>query len=228
MEFLIPVSVFTEIMRFGKSAKFFSYSIWADIMEHDALQRATKDYPHPTQGVWIVKDSFVSKFTNLTKVYLTFLYEGITCGTSAIYDYNEKGEVVWHNANEASAKLNLLPQVEQLEFFKQKANQLSGWLNAIWALPKERLTAALGVSPERHLRTEYILALQERNLLHPDGIAALFPELSPKPTQANLQWEWDDGEKWDLCLRLETGEWNDLGLNMISGLCDRKYSNYRI
>jgi hypothetical protein len=225
MEFLIPVSVFTEIMRFGKSAKFFSYSIWADIMEHDALQRATKDYPHPTQGVWIVKDSFVSKFTNLTKVYLTFLYEGITCGTSAIYDYNEKGEVVWHNANEASANLKLLPQVEQLEFFKQKANQITGWLDA---LPKERLTAALGGLDEQS-RTNCVLELEKRNLLQDLAkLEELFPELSPTPTQADLQWEWN-GKKWDLRVRLDTGdEWEDLGLNMLTGHIDRRYANYQI
>lgn len=195
-------------------------------MEHDdALQKASEDYPHSQKGVWIVKDSFVSSFTGLFKVYLTFLYEGITCGTSAIYDYNEKGEVVWHNANEASAKLNLLPQVEQLEFFKQKANQITGWLDAIWALPKERLTAALGVHEDR---TKCILALQERNLLQPEALKALFPELSPEPMQADLQWEWN-GKKWDICLRLDTGdEWEDLGLNVLTGLIDRKYSNYRI
>ena len=210
-------------MRFGKSAKFFSYSIWADIMEHDALQRATKDYPHPTQGVWIVEHSSVSSFTELLKVYLTFIYEGLPSNNSAIYDYRED-IMLLHNANEASAKLKLLPQVAKsdMEFITHKANQITGWLDA---LPKERLTAALGVHEDR---TKCILALQERNLLQPEALKALFPELSPEPMQADLQWEWD-GKKWDLRLRLDTGdEWEDLGLNVLTGLIDRKYSNYRI
>ncbi|MFN5608265.1 MAG: hypothetical protein ACK48E_00705, partial [Holosporales bacterium] len=216
----------TEIMRFGKSTKFFSCSIWAlDIMKHDALQRATKDYPHPTQGVWIVEDSFLSSFTGLLKVYLVFVYEGLPTGTSAIYDYDKSGRMVWHNANEACKNLNHLPQVEQLEFFKQKANQITGWLDAICTLPKERLTAALGVHEDR---TKCILALQERNLLEPEALKALFPELSPEPMQADLQWEWND-KKWDLRVRLDTGDkWEDLGLNMLTGHIDRRYANYRI
>jgi hypothetical protein len=227
MEFLIPVSVFTEIMRFGKSTKFFSCSIWAlDIMEHDALQRATKDYPHPTQGGWIVEDSSVSSFTELLKVYLTFIYEGLPSNTSAIYDYRED-IMLFHNANEASAKLNLLPQVEQLEFFKQKANQITGWLDAIWALPKERLTAALGGLDEQS-RTNCVLELEKRNLLQDLAkLEELFPELSPKPTQANLQWEWSNQE-WALRACLETGEWEDFGYNIITGRIDRRYENYRI
>ena len=198
-------------------------------MEHDdALQKASEDYPHSQKGVWIVKDSFVSSFTGLFKVYLTFLYEGIHCGNSAIYDYDENGQLVFHNADEASAKLNLLPQVEQLEFFKQKANQITGWLDAIWALPKERLTAALGGLDEQS-RTNCVLELEKRNLLQDLAkLEELFPELSPKPMQADLQWEWD-GKKWDLRLRLDTGdEWEDLGLNIRSGRIDRRYANYRI
>ncbi len=195
---------------------------------NEALQRAVQDYPHPPNGKWVVKKHFQSPFTNDFKVYLVFVYCGLYTATSAIYDYDYGSNgLLFHNANEASKNLIYLPQVDELEKVKQKANQLTGWLAALWTLSKERLTAVLGVPEHQPMfRTECILALQEKNLLHPpDGVAALFPELSPTPTQADLQWEWDG--QWSLCARLHTGEWEDLGLNLLTGRIDRKYSNVR-
>jgi hypothetical protein len=195
---------------------------------NEALQRAVQDYPHPPNGKWVVKKHFQSPFTNDFKVYLVFVYCGLYTATSAIYDYDYGSNgLLFHNANEASKNLIYLPQVDELEKVKQKANQLTGWLAALWTLSKERLTAALGVMPEQDFRTECILAMQE-DLLHPEKIAALFPELSPSPTptQANLQWEWD-GQEWSLRARLNTGdEWKDLGLNLLTGRIDRRYENY--
>jgi hypothetical protein len=195
----------------------------------DALQRAVQDYPHPLQGAWVVKKQEPSNSTGLTKIYLVFVYCGLPTGTSAIYNLNPHDGTIVHNANEASEKLIYLPQVDQseMEQVKRKANQLTGWLAALWTLSKERLTAALGVMPEQDFRTECILAMQE-DLLHPEKIAALFPELSPSPTptQADLQWEWD-GQEWSLRARLNTGdEWKDLGLNLLTSRIDRRYENY--
>lgn len=196
--------------------------------QNQALSSASVDYPHPPNGKWFIKNHFKSRSTGAFKVYLVFVYHGLYTATSAIYDYSlHDGAMVFHNANEASKKLIDLPQVDEMELIKQKANQLTGWLDAIWGLPRSRLTAVLGVPEHQPMfRTECILALQEKNLLHPpDGVAALFPELSPTPTQADLQWEWDG--QWSLCARLHTGEWEDLGLNLLTGRIDRKYSNVR-